>query len=72
MQWKFWKLGAKKKDADESALEALRAGGNAALGWPANAGPQEILGLQKLVGNQAVLRMLAKNPPGASVKKQGH
>ena len=71
MQWRFWKRGGKKKDTDESVPESLCADANAAPGWPASAGTKEILGLQQLVGNQAVSRMLAKSTKGAYTKKQG-
>jgi hypothetical protein len=71
MQWRFWRHGGKKKDADDSALDQSRTDANATLGWPASAGAKEILGLQQLVGNQAVLRMLAKSSNGAPVKRQG-
>jgi hypothetical protein len=71
MQWRFWRRGGRKKDADESALEQSRAEANAALAWPASAGAKEILGLQQLVGNQAVLRMLARNSNGTNAKSQG-
>jgi hypothetical protein len=64
MQWRFWKRG-KKKNADESATEPLCADAGA-FTWPASAGAKEILGLQQLVGNQAVLRLLAKDVNGAA------
>ena len=71
MNWRFWRRGGKKKDADEPALEQSRAEVNEAPGWPANAGAREILGLQQLVGNQAVLRLLAKDSNGTHAKSQG-
>lgn len=71
MNWRFWRHGGKKSDADESALGQSRADANAMAGWPANAGTKEILGLQKLVGNQAVLRLLAKDSNATQVKRQG-
>jgi hypothetical protein len=68
MQWRFWRRG-KKRDVDDAALEQLRAEANAGPAWPASAGAKEILGLQQLVGNQAVLRLLAKDSTHA--KAQG-
>jgi hypothetical protein len=58
MQWRFWRASG-RKNTDEAPPEQSRA--NAAA-WPASAGAKEILGLQQLVGNQAVLRMLMMNP----------
>ena len=66
MQWRFWRRG-KKKDADDVALERVRADAPASA-WPANAGAKEILGLQQLVGNQAVLRLLAKDSTHAKIQ----
>ena len=68
MHWRFWRRG-KKKDADHAAREGSRADANA-LAWPASAGAKEILGLQQLVGNQAVLRLLAKNSNDTHAKRQ--
>jgi hypothetical protein len=69
MQWRFWRR-AKKNDTDESALEPPRTDANT-VSWPASAGAKEILGLQQLVGNQAVLRLLAKNSNGTRAKSYG-
>jgi len=66
MQWRFWRRWSNKKDAEESASEQWRADANTMSAWPANAGAKEILGLQQLVGNQAVLRLLSKDPSSAN------
>jgi hypothetical protein len=65
MQWRFWRRG-KKRDPDDTALERVEA--NAGPAWPASAGAKEILGLQQLVGNQAVLRLLAKDTTHARIQ----
>jgi hypothetical protein len=67
MQWRFWRRG-KKRDVDDAALEHSSAEATVALAWPASAGAKEILGLQQLVGNQAVLRLLSKDSTHAKIQ----
>ena len=59
MQWRFWRRSG-RKDVDETAPEEPRTNADGTT-WPANACAKEILGLQQLIGNQAVLRMLNRN-----------
>jgi hypothetical protein len=64
MQWKFWK---RKKDKPGSAEEIDAAQGPETADdtpqSPLTVSSRQILGLQQLIGNQAVLRMM--NWPGA-------
>lgn len=71
MKWRICRRGGRKKGEDESAPDQSGADAHVVRAWPASAGAKEILGLQQLVGNQAVLRLLAKDSSGAQVKAQG-
>lgn len=75
MWWKFWKWG-KKKTGNDTAPELVTAeesGGPDPMApkWPGAAGVREVLALQQLVGNQAVLAMLAQRSLAAKGRDHG-
>jgi hypothetical protein len=73
MHWKFWKRGDKKKDGnpDQSAVAQPGEDGKASPALQAAASAKEILGLQKLIGNQAVLQIMGRNANSAKVNRLG-
>lgn len=64
MSWKFWNRNKKSRNQAEVADAQTASPSGAAtelpmgLGFPLLRSPKEILGLQQLIGNQEVLRML--------------
>jgi len=59
MQWKFWKRKKNKPGSTEetgAGQDAESAGETPQIPLPVSS--REILGLQQLIGNQAVLRMM--------------
>jgi hypothetical protein len=56
MQWKFWRRWRKDRNRE---VAAQAQDGSAYSSLLSQSSPQEILGLQKLIGNQAVLRIVA-------------
>jgi hypothetical protein len=69
MHWKFWK---RKKDKPGSAEEISAVQGPETTDdtpqSPLTVSSRQILGLQQLIGNQAVLRMM--NWPGAEDRER--
>jgi len=63
MQWKFWK---RKKGKEDSAAKRDAAPQDANPRFPllTTSSATELLGLQRLIGNQAVLRMVNPTSPG--------
>lgn len=77
MWWKFWKP-RRKKTSNDTEQDTVRAApdesaGPAAMGplWAGAAGVREVLALQHLVGNQAVLEMLARRTMTAKTRDHG-
>jgi hypothetical protein len=62
MSWDFWNRNKKKgrnaANATGSQPASQSAAASGAMGFPQLTSPKEILGLQQLIGNQEVLRML--------------
>jgi hypothetical protein len=61
MQWRFWRGGDHKKDRKEgttAVAQPLEHGPGALPPLPQSSTVKEILGLQQLIGNQAVLQIL--------------
>jgi hypothetical protein len=77
MLWGFWNRSNKKKrgsDADaassQSASQSVAYSDSAGgVGFSPLTSPKEILGLQQLIGNQEVLRML--DPGGVKASSSG-
>lgn len=70
MQWKFWqrwRKGSRKDDArgPESAALTEEKDSSPVSSLLSQSSAQEILGLQRLVGNQAVLQMVTPRKDGA-------
>lgn len=65
MEWRFWRRGNGKKSrkADAPAIAPSPQNSNSLFPLPAPS-VKEILGLQQLIGNQAVLQLLAANRTG--------
>jgi len=70
MQWKFWerknKDGKGGRDFSTASSSTQTTFGPEAegVGWfPLTGSAKEILGLQQLIGNQAVVRLLAPEKP---------
>jgi hypothetical protein len=63
-RWKFWKRAGKRE-----VTEPLPPEPNPAPEWPTSMSAKEILGLQQLIGNQAVLQMLGKVSNSTQVKQ---
>jgi len=70
MHWKFWQRKSKKgkHDQENAAASSLTQkpvrGEMEGIGWlPLAGSAREILGLQQLIGNQAVVRLLAPEKP---------
>lgn len=57
MSWKFWQRWLRRGSKGEARAEDRQPSAFSVL--LSHSSPQEILGLQKLIGNQAVLRILA-------------
>jgi hypothetical protein len=64
MRWAFWRRNRKKNDKAPEIIDALEkyTPRQFPLFMPSSA--SELLGLQRLIGNQAVLRMLKSPSPG--------
>lgn len=61
MQWKFWRRKAKKGAPEADGLPQTTkppADNQGVPVWPLALSVKDVLGLQRLVGNQAVLRIL--------------
>jgi hypothetical protein len=61
MRWDFWNRNKKSRNAASEqpvSPSAAASGAPGGSGFPLLTSPKEILGLQQLVGNQEVLRML--------------
>jgi hypothetical protein len=61
MRWDFWNRNKKSGNAaseQPAPPSAAASGAPGGPGFPVLNSPREILGLQQLVGNQEVLRML--------------
>jgi hypothetical protein len=76
MQWKFWKRGSRRKpDLPVAEVEPQEAPSRFPLLTASSA--TELLGLQRLIGNQAVLQMVNVASPmeqpqvGRAVKVRG-
>jgi hypothetical protein len=67
MQWKFWQRWGKGNHKDEARSQQKDSSALSSLLSQSSA--QEILGLQRLVGNQAVLRILAPEKVDASASR---
>jgi hypothetical protein len=62
MQWRFWKRGSKKgKPVLPAAGDPTVEHSSSLLPPLARGSATELLGLQKLIGNQAVLRMCTQS-----------
>jgi hypothetical protein len=68
MEWRFWKWGKKRKHDSPAAVDVARQQASSPPALLTAGSASELLGLQRLIGNQAVLRMMTRNPqsPGAS------
>ena len=62
LRWKFWRRSAVKRPA-EPATPATRP---PTAGWGPLYSPRELLGLQRVAGNQAVLELLAIRKVGSA------
>lgn len=74
MFWKFWRWGRKKtaaNDTQETEAGQSAVPAPAAQVWPSASGVREILALHQLVGNQAVLAMLARRAVAPSARDHG-
>jgi hypothetical protein len=64
MRLRFWRRGNKKRGADSSLArnaQVQKEESTPIPAWLATAGAKEILALQHLIGNQALLSILAAN-----------
>jgi hypothetical protein len=64
LRWRFWTWAGKSKVTEPSKAPQDQKG---APEWPAAVNAKEILGLQQLIGNQAVLQMLGRGSNSAQV-----
>jgi len=70
MQWKFWRRGDKEnRKADTSSVAQSPEPDSIVPPLPAPGTVKELLGLQRLIGNQAVLQILAPNQRDAKAKR---
>ena len=68
MQWKFWRRGDDKKGRKAHVLSTAQPREQDANALPPLLAPstvKEILGLQQLIGNQAVLQILGRDKTAA-------
>ncbi len=68
MQWKFWRRGRSDKSETGSSAQPMPQDWRTLPLLPANT-VKEVLGLQQLIGNQAVLRLLAPNSGSAKASR---
>ena len=72
MQWKFWRRGDKEnRKADTSSVAQSPEPDSIVPPLPAPGTVKELFGLQRLIGNQAVLQILAPNQRDAKVRASG-
>ena len=70
MQWNFWKRRDKEnREADGSSVAQRPEPDSIVPPLPAPGTVKELLGLQRLIGNQAVLQILAPNQRDAKAKR---
>jgi hypothetical protein len=59
LRWKFWRRSANKRPAEPATPAAQPPTQPPIAGWGPLYSARELLGLQRVVGNQAVLELLA-------------
>ncbi|HKV78342.1 MAG TPA: hypothetical protein VJP02_09395 [Candidatus Sulfotelmatobacter sp.] len=63
MRWAFWRRNKKKNNEAPELIDALEKNTQCQFPLFTPTSTSELLGLQRLIGNQAVLRML--HPPSS-------
>jgi hypothetical protein len=64
MWWAFWRRNKKKNNDALEVIDALKKSTPCQFPLFTPSSASELLGLQRLIGNQAVLRMLNSPSPG--------
>ena len=66
MQWRFWKWQWRRERSEQRAKETVVQ--DPAQVLLSHSSPSEILALQQLIGNQAVLRLLGQTSAQYEIK----